>query len=364
MRPRSIVILGPAFGQYAEMVTKGFRQNGLEADCFSYAQTEGLLQRLIWDYLPLVRLDSFRRAATKRIFERVLRACKDAALLIIIKAGVIPIDMYSEFVADVKCPIVYWMMDSVHRIEDGLEKAKLADMILSFEGTDSPILSSLCVPHQLVPLAVDPDLYFPISSSTPLWDLSFVGALYANRLSMLDSIFSVLQSNGGVRARVVGDYRYELHPFLTRRLLRLHPSVAPFLEHAVGWPHERINSLYNQSRICLNVFHPQSVESVNPRFFELGGSGAFQLCQANVAVGKYLDVGREVEVFETAEEAADKASFYLRNDTAARRIGDAGRRRVLSDHTYKIRIGQIVQALRRNGILQVRVPEASVLDSW
>ncbi len=59
-------------------------------------------------------------------------------------------------------------------------------------------------------------------------------------------------------------------------------------------------------------------------------------------MGKYLDVGREVEVFgDHGGGLVDKASFYLRNDTAARRIGDAGRRRVLSDHTYKIRIGQI-----------------------
>ncbi len=53
-------------------------------------------------------------------------------------------------------------------------------MTLSFEGTDSPAVGSLPVPHQLVALAVDPDQYFPIGSAQR-WALSFVGALYPNR---------------------------------------------------------------------------------------------------------------------------------------------------------------------------------------
>ncbi len=67
-------------------------------------------------------------------------------------------------------------------------------------------------------------------------------------------------------------------------------------------------------------------------------------------MGRYLDLGREVEVFETAEEAADKAFYYLNHDAAARRIAAAGRRRVLAEHTYKTRVGQIIQGLKRNGV--------------
>ncbi len=51
-----------------------------------------------------------------------LSACEDAASLLVIKGDAIPVDRYSVLLTSVKCPKVYWMMDSLRGIKDGLAR--------------------------------------------------------------------------------------------------------------------------------------------------------------------------------------------------------------------------------------------------
>ena len=347
MKPETVVVLGPRFGEFPELVARGFRQNGIEAVCLTYPEPPVTpMELLVWEYLPRLRLTALRENWVARILQAVCAACRDAGLLIIIKGDQLPLDQYAELVATVRCPKVVWLMDSVHRVRDGLTRASMADLVFSFEGTDRPILDALPIPHHQVALAVDPDWYHPIDGSRRRWDVSFVGALYENRLSTLESILTAVPAGTTPTGRFVGAFRSHVHPLRTARMLRRYPLTARKLKHGRNLKHEQINRLYNQSQICLNIFHPQSVESVNPRTFETCGSGAFLLCQSNAALGRYFSIGREVEAFNTPEEAGDKIAYYLRNDTSTRRIAAAGRERVLKEHTIKFRVAQMLAMMR------------------
>jgi spore maturation protein CgeB len=78
------------------------------------------------------------------------------------------------------------------------------------------------------------------------------------------------------------------------------------------------------------------------RVFEAAGAGACIVSDAWVGVEQFLEPGREVLV---AADGAEVAGHVAALDAArARRIGEAGRRRVLAEHTYDRR-AELVEAV-------------------
>jgi spore maturation protein CgeB len=351
MRPESIVVLGPSYGRYPESIAKGFRQNGIETIFFSYPQPPvGPSQIVAWDYLPRIGLTAFRTLWLSQTVRNVIKACKRAQLFVLIKGDQLPLDQYESLMDTVKCPTVLWLMDSIDRVANGLERANMANALLFFEGTDRPLLSQLKVPYHQVALAADPDCYYPMNECRKDLDVSFVGRLYDNRLAMLDSIMTIIPHSICIKANFVGSYRSRLHPSRTSALLGRYPMTSRYLIHTYNWNHDEINLLNNRSSVCLNVFHPQSKDSLNMRTFETCCSGSFLLCESNHALNRCFAVGQEMEVFESPQEAAEKILYYLRNNTIATRIALAGRERVLKDHTVKARTAQILATLEGDGL--------------
>ena len=66
-------------------------------------------------------------------------------------------------------------------------------------------------------------------------------------------------------------FTYVRYIFNGYRECCINRSVAP----------REVNAYYNRSKICLNIHHEQSQEGCNPRFFEIMGTGGFQLVDDN-----------------------------------------------------------------------------------
>jgi hypothetical protein len=81
------------------------------------------------------------------------------------------------------------------------------------------------------------------------------------------------------------------------------------------------------------------------RDVEFPGYGACYLTQHNSDVARAFDVGREVLTFHNLVEAAAMARDLAARPALAEAIGRAGRRRVLREHTWATRLGEIVRAL-------------------
>jgi len=133
-------------------------------------------------------------------------------------------------------------------------------------------------------------------TATLRWDVSFLGRLYENRLALLESILSELPRDLRLKGRIVGSYRSRIHPIRTVRSVRgRFPLTAQHLHHGQNVAHRYINTLNNESKVCLNLFHEQSTDSLNMRTFETCASGAFLLCQSNPALdvipGHVIDEG-------------------------------------------------------------------------
>lgn len=93
--------------------------------------------------------------------------------------------------------------------------------------------------------------------------------------------------------------------------------------------------IYSATKIGLNIHSDQTRDGgLNTRTFELLAAGTFQIMDAVGGMEDLLEPGREVAVYHSPEEARSLVEHYLQHPEERKRMAEAGRRRVLSQHTY------------------------------
>lgn len=90
--------------------------------------------------------------------------------------------------------------------------------------------------------------------------------------------------------------------------------------------------------------HGQQLSYLKLRDLEFPGHGCCYLTEHNADVAAALDVGREVLTYHSLEEAAQWLRELPREPRRAAEIGQAGRRRVLAEHTWAARLPQLAAA--------------------
>ena len=204
------------------------------------------------------------------------------------------------------------------------------------------------LPAHYLPQACNPRLHRPQGPSErggqPSCDVVMVGNLYSYRLLILEALAA------NVDLRIYGSQRAPL-PARFSRLTRAHTGKAVF-----GADKARV---FTEARIVLNTMHYGEVSGVNSRLFEATGSGGFVLTHANDRLHRYFEPGRELAVFETPAEMNSTIAHYLRDPDARTAIASAGTARTHRDHTYSVRL---VELIRICG-LQDESPFAALFDS-
>lgn len=79
-------------------------------------------------------------------------------------------------------------------------------------------------------------------------------------------------------------------------------------EYIVG--QRRAEVIYG-ARIAFNTLHYAEVEAVNARFFQINGSGGFQLCDYRPALKELLPVDPELVSYKNTGECVEKIRHYL-----------------------------------------------------
>ncbi len=90
---------------------------------------------------------------------------------------------------------------------------------------------------------------------------------------------------------------------------------------------------------------PQIRKSMSARMYTAVGCGAFYMCQHVEGIEDLLTPDKEIVTFRNEDEMIDKIRFYLKNDSLRKQIADAGKMRVLKEHTYKIRTEQMIRVI-------------------
>jgi spore maturation protein CgeB len=169
-------------------------------------------------------------------------------------------------------------------------------------------------------------------------DIAFVGNLGSKEqyLSRRDSLTKVIDA--GFKLKWWG-------PKIPRKLSTI-PVILGKLGRAYGgkfvW-FEEYAKVVKLSKIFLAFdSRPQIRKSMSARMYTAVGCGAFYMCRHVEGIEDILVPGKEIVTFRTENEMIDMIRYYLKNNEARMKIAGAGTKRVLQEHTYELRVRQLL----------------------
>lgn len=285
---------------------------------------------------------------TDEVF-RALSAARNADLLVK-TSGVGAFDQLLESaILDRKAPhtlVAFWDVDApatLDRIASDPQDPFLSlipryDLILTYGGGE-PVVSAYelhgaraCIP---IYNALDPDTHHP---APPDPRFACDVALLANRLpdreARVEEFFLNVAARLPAKEFVLGGNGWAGKPF-TKNIT--------YVNHVYTKDHNAFNST---PRAILNVNRESMARygfSPPTRIFEAAGAAACLITDAWEGIDMFLEPEREVLVASNGEDVAG----HLQTLTAvrAKSIGEAARRRILSEHTYAHRALQLQQVL-------------------
>ncbi|MEK7546575.1 MAG: glycosyltransferase [Patescibacteria group bacterium] len=102
-------------------------------------------------------------------------------------------------------------------------------------------------------------------------------------------------------------------------------------------------------RNVINFNFPVAKPQIKGRNFEIPACGGFLITQAAEDLYNYYEYDKEIVVFNTKKELAEKIKYYLDHDEERGRIAKAGHKRTIRDHTWEKRFSEIFQKILTGG---------------
>ena len=118
---------------------------------------------------------------------------------------------------------------------------------------------------------------------------------------------------------------------------RLHPEVTYY---------DELPQIYPLSEINFNCTSQQMKGAVNQRVFDVPAAGAFVLTDWREQMDELLEPGKEVIAYKDPGEIRELVAYYLAHPRERRRVAEAGRRRVLADHTWEQRLAAVIRTMK------------------
>lgn len=171
-----------------------------------------------------------------------------------------------------------------------------------------------------LPEGANPDVYKVLPGTQHDIDVSFIGQCYGQRPQIIEHL-----RKKGIHVQALGR----------------------------GWPSGEISvaemvKTYNRSRINLGfaaVGNSAQVCCLKGRDFEVPMSGGLYLTQYHPELENVYDIGKEILCYRDLDDLAEKIRFCLLNPGEAARIREAGHRRALQEHTWKMRFETAFRAI-------------------
>jgi hypothetical protein len=109
---------------------------------------------------------------------------------------------------------------------------------------------------------------------------------------------------------------------------------------------DQYNFALNGAKIAIAFLSKLNNDTYTRRCFEIPAAGTFMLSEYTDDLAAMFEPGRDAEYFRSPVEMMDKIRFYIRNESARRRIAAAGHQRVTRDgHEALDRAKQVVRAV-------------------
>jgi hypothetical protein len=109
--------------------------------------------------------------------------------------------------------------------------------------------------------------------------------------------------------------------------------------------------IYSSSKVSINVHEDHQRKyggDCNERTFKIPIYGGFEITDNVACIRKYFEEGVEIVIARDKSEWFEKIDFYVRNPDKRIPIIEAGRKRVLQDHTYHNRVKKIIEIYNKS----------------
>ena len=176
-----------------------------------------------------------------------------------------------------------------------------------------------------LPVAVDPAYFDTIRlDQNYAHRIAFVGAYFPEREEMLSAIRDFDPIVYGSSAWETSSFRASYRGMLTP---------------------EQFAAVYALSDISININTDPPVPGVNLKTFEIPLCGGFQLSDYRPGLEDLFVIGKEIAVYKNKKELRIMVEYYIHHPDERRAIAQAGRARVLKDHTMIQRMKTICDKL-------------------
>jgi spore maturation protein CgeB len=241
---------------------------------------------------------------------------------------------------------VLFLMDSIKNdcFKSSLKNLSYYDKFFSYEPSDKEFLLGKYNDLKYLFVGYDDTIFYPAKDEYEQgFDICFVGALYNERLTLLETVAKYAYDNNKkfvVHTMPLFHGQYIWHKIRSFfRYIKFNRKYFYLKKYLVDIPlfNESLSKLYNKSKICINI-HDGSNDrhsGVNPRTFEILGCKSFQLIDENHLNEIELKSGRHLVEYKDADDLCKKIDYYLENEKERQCIADAGYQIVKEKYTMK-----------------------------
>jgi spore maturation protein CgeB len=236
--------------------------------------------------------------------------------------------------AHTRAPLVLWYPDPVWSFRRHMflnanydillfKDPYLVHMIRSKLGKRAFYMPECYSPHSL-----SPEMAAPPANPAYATDICIAGSLYAYRIALF---------------RQLTDYDLKMWGMPAPPWLRA-GDLTPQLQNRFVAHAEKVRAFHG-AKIVLNTLNPSEIWGTNVRTFEACGAGAFQVVDWRPGLAQLFEIGTEVVAFGDIEDLRRKIDHYLSAPEERSAIAAAGHARVRLDHTYAIRLQQLLDTV-------------------
>jgi len=125
-------------------------------------------------------------------------------------------------------------------------------------------------------------------------------------------------------------------------------------------------AVYRRSRLAVNVTRPHGPSSLNMRVYEAMAAGCLMLTDDRADARVLFTPGEDLVVYRSPSDLRAQAERYLADDGERCRIARAGHARVLAEHTYAVRLGQVrdrIEAFVREALVHRKLRAYAAQDA-
>ena len=181
----------------------------------------------------------------------------------------------------------------------------------------------------------DPDVFSPVPIAKQDIDVLFYGHGREYRSDWIDNMITIpsktlSDTKFAVRGTKLGDIgNTKLLPYLSFSKLREY-------------------SCRSKINLCITRgAHASVYASSSSRPFELSAMGACIVANPYSGLQEWFEPEKEIIIVNSSDEAVDRYQFLINHESERKSIGKAARKRVLKQHTFRHRAGELVNIIRQ-----------------